>query len=134
MSPHGGNVRNNGRSDQTSKAQLLHGRPLHRFRAKPAWLALLRRRFQADDERLRLTLPVTDAEVLLRSARALLRSRPMHSLALLHHLLDITADARLRQRVKPILSMIECGNPSAADRWLLSALDYEQARRSTRTP
>lgn len=71
----------------------------------------------------------TNAELSLRTVRALLHSRPVRAQELIRQLLVKTVDPRLRARVQPILAMITCGDLKAADRWCLRALDYDRTRR-----
>ena len=77
---------------------------------------------------------VTEIEFCLRTARALLPTKPDRALIFLNRILADTVDPRLRSLVTPVLTMIDRNDLEAAGRWLDRALRYDEARRARRTP
>jgi hypothetical protein len=75
---------------------------------------------------------VTDIEFCLRTARVLLSTNREKAMAFVRRVVDETQDPRMRNRVAPILAIIEQGDTTAAERWLDRALSYDQARRTRR--
>ena len=73
---------------------------------------------------------VTDIEFCLRTARALLPTKPEKAAIFVKRVVAETADPRLRFLVSPVLLMIQEKDVEAAGRWLERALSYHEARRA----
>ena len=76
----------------------------------------------------RLRMHVTEAERVLRTARAVLPGRPERTLDLLDHAMQ-THDPRLRNRIRPAHEALIRGDLVAADKWIERAVIYEISRR-----